>query len=216
MDEYWDEYGEFNEAIGSLRESLKTTVKKEITDELTKLRTENKELKGRVSNLDQLEKEAQDKVRLAQNKYDSAAREAAYMRADELFKYLEDTKYMVTQVSHGQDKCDKCNDERKLLFTYPSGKDGYEMCSCHAQVYQWEATPAIGTSVDVRDKNLRVWYKPFSTDDNYHSMSGDIRRPYNGEDFGDLAKANIRYGLLFNDEETAGKYADWLNTKGTL
>jgi hypothetical protein len=211
MDDYWEDYGEFNEEIESLRESLKTTVKGEIKKELESLRKENRELKGKVANLDKLEKEAKEIKRKADNEYETAVKRANYLKADELFKYLEETKYTVRHVSYTTSKCEKCNDDRNLLFTYPSGKEGVEKCpDCGFARYHWKVDVAIGTSIDIRNGELMIWYKPFSyKDDNYHSMSGDIKKLYKGEDF--EAIKNNKYSILFGDEETAQKYADFLN-----
>lgn len=213
-DEYWDGYGEFNNEIDSFRESLKTAVKKEITDELAKLRTENRDLRDKVANLDSLEKEAQNKIRQAQNELDTATHRAASMKADEMFKYLEETKYIVTRVPHDQPKCGKCNDDRKLPFIYPSGKEGHEMCECAKAKYEWEPGEAIGTSIDIRNRDLMIWYRPYSTrEDDYHSMSGDIKKPYNGEDFETIE--SDKYKILFNDKATASRFAAYLNTLKT-
>lgn len=209
MDEYWDDYGEFNEEIESLRESLKTAVKSEVRKELESLRTENKTLKEKVSNLDTLEREARDIKRKADNEYETAVRRANHAKADEIFKYLEDTKYGVTRNSYQLPKCDKCDKDRLMTFTYPSGKVGTERCvDCGVMQYAWETTTLVGTEVDIRRGELMVWYKPYSTrEDDYHSMSGSVRKLYNGEDFEDITR-----DYMFNDEAKAKEYAEYLNS----
>lgn len=214
MDEYWEDYGEFNQEIETFRESLKVAVKDEIKKELETLRVDNKSLRDKVAHLDSLEKEAEATKRKAEYEYESAVKRAGYLKADELFKYLEETKYMLSRRSGLLPKCDNCDEKRHVPFTYPSGKESYEICvTCGTPKYEWEVDTAIGTSIDIRSGDLIIWYKPFSTrdEDDYHSMSGNIKKLYNGESFEQLVEDN--YQLLFNDEETAQKYATYLNQK---
>jgi hypothetical protein len=210
MDDYWGDDSQYDSEIEALKDSLKSSVKAEIKKELETLRKDNRDLKVKLDNLDSLEKQAQSKARELERAIENAERSAKRKRAKELFAEIATEKYLVTSESYFEEKCGKCNDERKLVFTYPSGKEGLEVCNtCGYQQYRRVVTEAIGTSVDIRDGELMVWYKPFSkNDDDYHSMSGTIYKKYTGQPYEDKI-----YSYLFETREDAQGYADFINEK---
>lgn len=211
-EEYWDEYGSYDSAAAELKETLIGSVKKEIAEKIAKLEQENAELKGKQKNLNVLEAKAKQKAAQLDREIAGAERSVRYKKAKDLFREIAETKYITIYEHYMPDKCAKCDDKRQLPFIYPSGKEGYENCpDCGSTRTKYVVTEAIGTSVDIRDGDLMIWYKPYRSweDEEYHSMSGDIKTPYKGQDFADLNQ----YRTLFNDKDTAQKYADYLTEK---
>lgn len=71
---YWDdgdyfEPGEFDEKIEELKNELRESVKKEINDEIEKLRKENKELQGIKRNFESVKKDFGERKMSATGRY---------------------------------------------------------------------------------------------------------------------------------------------------
>ena len=212
--DYWDDYSEYDNTAEELKASLLVSVKQEVKDKIEKLQRENAELKEKQKNLTLLEQEVSRKTSQLDRDIRNAERTVKNAKAKELFKEIAETKYMLTNKSFTKDKCDKCNEKRKLTFTYPSGKVGEETCDvCGSTDYRAVVTEALGVSIDVRSGELIVWYKPYKywDDDEYSSMSGEVKKPYTGQDFTEMDKS--RYSYIFTDKSDAQKYADYLNEK---
>lgn len=214
MEEYWDDYSTYDQTVTELKQTLLDSVKKEIKGTIHSLETENKQLKERLSNLDSLEKEAQSKLHQAEQEFRTASRRALSVTAKELLLAIKEPVFMVDCSFVEKDKCSDCNDDRKLPFVYPSGKPGLERCQCASPYQKFAVTPAIGKSVDIKwwggKREIMIWYGPHKLEDSDDSsLSGDIKEKYDGRDF---SKVN-RYSTLFTDEETANKYAEWLNSQ---
>lgn len=217
MDDYWDNYGEFNEAVEELKSTLKDTVKEEVTKELETLRKENRELKDRQENLTQLESEAAQLKAQAQREFDSAKGRALEARAKELLEALSEPAYRLKSAYVNPPKCDKCNDQRKLEFTYPSGKTGIETCDvCGTSKTVYSVVDAIVVEAKIArwggKREIVTWYTPY-----YEDKDGDdadvIRGHTEVRFYKDEPFEKLGTGINFRDHDKAQEFADYLNSK---
>ena len=134
MSEYWDNYEPFDQEIESLKDTLRDSVNEETKALIASLRTDNADLKARLSNLDNLTREAErakwEAEQAKTNAANDAKNEARKMRLDELLAALDEHLYRVTQVGVERPKCDKCDEDRKLHYVTPRGRKSTEWCEC--------------------------------------------------------------------------------------
>lgn len=218
MDEYWDDYGEFNEEIENLRTTLKTTVKEEITKELERLRKENSELKSKQQNLVQLEAEASRLVTQAQREFESAKQRGLQVRAKELLEQLSVPAYRVVVHYVARPKCDKCNDKRQLEFTYPSGRLGAETCNvCGSSKGVYSVVDAIVVEAKISrwggKRELVTWYAPYYEDKDSGDDADVIRGSSDVRFYKDEPFEKLGTGTNFRDHDKAQEFADYLNSK---
>ena len=214
-EDFYQEPSEFDELMEDLKANLASKVKTEISDELTLLRTENAELRDKVKNLNRLEREVaaakRDYEQRAKNAEREAKAEAKRLSAGEMLEAIGSPKYTVTTVSVFGDKCEKCDDQREIHFTSPSGKDLTERCACHVKYVRWVIQEQIAWTAGVRDRKLMVWYARESVTrdpDRDYVYTKVLRNPA-GVDLSNLMKEPYDYGFSSKDE--AQKLADALN-----
>lgn len=211
MEDYWDDYNTYDQTVAELKASLISSVKTDVKEKIETLQKENAELKARLSGLDQLEAEAKTAKKNAEYAISTAERTVRYKKAKELFKEIAQERYLITYRHFHKDLCGKCED-RKVEFTYPSGKKGYEPCElCGGLQTEKIVVEAIGTECDIRNGELLTWWQPYRSweDEESHSMHSSIKKKFIGQAYEDLNE----YNTLFDSKEEAQKYADFLNTR---
>lgn len=134
MSEYYsdEEFPTFSdpetyEAFRQFCEKWKRSTFEELQFKIKNLQNENDCLRAQIKELDIIKKNWDEKIK-----------EIRHTRLKELLKdvqkcaYLIDCKYEYSHV-----KCDKCDDERKIHFKSPSGKELTEPCSCSCKVLRY-------------------------------------------------------------------------------
>ena len=123
-------------------------------------------------------------------------------------------------------KCDKCDENRKIHFSSPSGREYEEDCECAKRYLKYLPKPYYCTEFRVnRHKTkenpypLMMWFKKYNDySDDYDGYTYDAsdlcRSIYNGEDFNEIEKRKTY--TYFRDEEDCQRYCDWLNNKNGI
>ena len=124
---YWDdgdyfEPSEFDEKIEELKNELRESVKKEINDEIEKLRKENKELQGIKRNFESVKKDFERKKDECDRAIRNAESKAKQARLKELMEHFKVTLWAVSWDYRYKKKCDKCDKNRRIQVALPSGK----------------------------------------------------------------------------------------------
>lgn len=140
--DYFDDYNELDEMIDELKQTVIRGAKEEIRIKIKALEKENSELKYRLAHLTELEEAAKTKMRMADSKINDAKREAARIRVAELFADIgEDAWVARAKSDYISEKCDKCDDNRKIHFKSPSGREYMEDCECSKRIYVYTPIP---------------------------------------------------------------------------
>lgn len=126
-----------------IKKVLLGTVKQEFIDELEKLRKENEELRPFKEDKDRFERE----LLQAKADYNRKIKEAQISAENSVFeKLLGDRIVQAWKVKRDYikpPKCNKCDDQRRLHFSSPSGKDMTEPCECDKATTIFKPVPAL-------------------------------------------------------------------------
>lgn len=227
-EDYYGEPSEFEQQIDEFKNSLFSAVKKEHQDKMNKLEKENQELQEVKKNWKAVESEYKSKIRELENEKSKLELNAKRMRLEELFEgefntilYKPYDKYVYAK------KCNVCDEDRKIKFLSPSGKEMKEDCECVKPYRKYEPKPYYCSEFRVnrrREKGempLLMWYKKYkdydSDYDGYTYDSSDlVKKIYSPDmDFETIFKDD-HYNIYFRNEEDCQKYCDWLNKKNGI
>lgn len=209
MDEdLWEQYGEFNDQIDGLRESLKSSIKTEIKSELERLRLENKELRDKQRNLSELEAAADRAKRDAEYMAGQAKAEAIKMRFEEILKSLATPMYYALVSYKKRPKCNNCNEDRRLTFTSPDGQETVGYCQCNSSYATWSVRETWAFAVyQNRDGKGHHAIYDVSGDNEIRDTSAAI---YDGQDFSDIKNYPT---VVFRSEEKCAEYVEYRRSK---
>lgn len=198
------EPSEFEEQCEQLKETLKRSAWKDLTERIEQLEkevTELKPYKEKKIEVDTIRRECELKVAQAENK-------AKEMRIKELFGEHWITAYRINTAYIEQPKCNKCNDRREIEYITPLGRKAKEYCTCAAKqsVYSVRETECLRFYIN-RNTKIEKYYEPRNGDYDSFDMLHYI---YDGKPF-DTA---TYYGsTVFLNKEDCQKCCDFLNEK---
>lgn len=207
---------------------VKALVDTETAEELEYLRKENERL-IEENNLYATYKTERARI-LAENNQLKCAKDMAYNRG------VEDTKkarleslldleygYTITkEVKYKYPKCDKCDDNRKLHFKSPLGRDFEELCSCSEKEFSYIVDSAQISSFvfdyqgrgDFNNKPSRYYKSSSLTADHQYDRNENRIWVYNNmtDITNVIDKQKPQYwNYVFSNKEDAQRFADKLN-----
>jgi hypothetical protein len=212
-EDYYNEPSEFDMMVDEFKESLIKSVKEEHQQAMNKLQKENAELRVIKKDFESIKKDYENKKRQLDSEYQTLKSNVRRERLKELMKDLEVEMWTVAYKSIKQEKCDKCDDNRRVYFTKPSGKQDYEMCECNSSVHFYEPIPTILNTLIVRNGSGSVYYevkydKSWGDTLTYYTDSIDSDKfVTNEEQFKDVWSTKA----VFKDIDMAQKYCDYKN-----
>jgi len=197
----------FIDATNKLKEALKQSIKYQVDkigEENEKLKITNEKLLKKVNEIASRERNL---VR-EKNEYERTLKSK---RLDELFGDRTVSMYSVTYHNEYSEKCNKCDENRKINFKSPSGKDVQEDCSCKISYAIHEPEEMILTELRQSRGELSMWYQPYrdGNDDGYvsstHTNKKDI---YSNQSYESIESI---WKILFRTKEDCQGYCDYLN-----
>lgn len=222
-DYYWEEPSEFEQQIEEFKDSLRDAVRDEIKNKIKSLEKELAELKEFRNEKNKFINEYEAKIREIKREADAVMRTAKESeekwkkaRLHELLGDYLTVGWKVGFTWEYGEKCDKCDDERKIHFFSPQGKEYKEDCQCAKRYYKYFPKEAMLSKIYVRKKNF--YYNDKGETDFYNRYytvinDGDSDRydyanyVYTSSDV-DFEKIN-EYVAVFLNEEDCKKYCDW-------
>ena len=143
-EEYYAEPSEFEQQIEEFKDALRDAVKDEIKTKIASLEAELATLKSFRDERNKFIREYEAKIREIQNEANAIKRAAKEQekkwKEARLYQLLGD--YLTVgwkpeyKIEYGE-KCDKCDDDRKIHFTSPQGKEYKEECLCAERHYHY-------------------------------------------------------------------------------
>ena len=237
---YFDEEDFYEPSEGELffnemKEKFREILLEDVNSELSRLTKENAELRKTVKEYNDKKMELFRRERDIQYKEDNLRRDVEkefYNKTmEEVFEHLlEDSEvWYAEHIPHEKPKCNLCNEERKLIATYPNGEIVKKQCDCASPIYVYE--PIISVNKQIK---FHKAYKPRYSDHkkcyftkNYrpnkdyaeaYDCYSEFRIENIFDEFNDDVKEyheTKRYGekVAFRNKEACQKYCDWLNEK---
>ena len=231
---YYDYYGEepyyeptpadeiFFEAKQRLEDCLKESIKYRLTstmEENKQLKEENDKMREKVRNIEWKEKNIEQREK-------DMERNVLRKKFSEMLKPLEERSqiYRANYSYVRDEKCSKCNDDRKLEYKTPRGKLAYEDCACNKSYKVWKVEKADIIRLDLyKDRNypyslsVTPKYDGASYDEMYCKFElktfvenlDDTDMNFNIEEF-DYKE------VAFKNKEDCQKFCDYLNKKEKL
>lgn len=213
-DEDYFEPGEFDEKIEELKNELREHVKKEINDELEKLREENKKLQDIKENFESVKKDYERKKAECESVIQNAEHKARRVRLKELMEQFKITMWSVDWSCLYKKKCDKCGESRRIKVVLPSGKTVDDDCKCRIskKVYypQEERLYKLSDKYGCTD----AWYELSSSSEDgddftYSTVVKEIID--HNKDFEEIKNAKSLSGVFFTTKEECQKFCDYIN-----
>lgn len=226
-DDYWAEPSEFDQQIEEFKDSLRNSVKDEIKEKIVSLENELVKVKEFRDEKDKFIQECESKVREAKREAEVSIRTAKESeekwKKARLHQLLGDYLTVGWKVGNSWEygeKCNKCDENRKIHFTSPQGKKYTEDCQCAKRYYKYFPQEATLCKFYVRKKNFgwndkgeidfyNRYYTVVDYDDDYDRYES-ADHVYTSSDDIDYEKVNS-YNAVFLNEEDCQKFCDWKN-----
>lgn len=222
--DFYDDYdgpepSEYDEKVDEFKDMLRQQVKAEITERLERLEKDNAELRAKVANVGRLERDAKTLERELKHSIESAERKAKQeffsMKLTELAAILAEPKYKIDYRRVHGDKCDKCDDKRRVAYTTPLGRNLFESCTCAKLKTEYYITEHVATEVKRENRGAgeyKVWYSPHMSDyneDGYISAKWVV----DPEGMTIEEQKKVISSLGFSDRDEAQALVDTLNAE---
>lgn len=217
MDDSFYEPSPYDEILQALRESVMKNIKREIIDELERLRKENEELATFRDQRTIYQAELRKAKQEYERKANLAVVEARQARLLELFGGTPESGWKPNWTREYVEKCDKCDKDRRLHFKAPSGKEMTEPCPYCAKsklVYAPKEIPLVGFHL-----GYKGWHKgeltkiyEYCEETEYDSAERSCNVYKAGMPFEKVSQ----YRIVFTDKKTCEEYCAWMNAKEEL
>lgn len=211
-EEFYNEPSEYDLMVEEFKESLAESVKDEYLVEMKRLKEENEELQDIKEDFTRIKESYRRKE--MELEYEKR-RAVATVRRERLLDLLQDNKvimYRATIEYYKKPKCDKCDDNRKIHYKTPLGKDEYEMCDCSKRSRYYKPSEFILYELLLNNstKNVVTWYRESSDDRVLLDDSQHLENTYNKDmDYEDVNT----YSTFFKTEKECQDYCDWANER---
>lgn len=217
-EEFYNEPSEYDQMVDEFRDSLIKSVKQDFLDKMERLEKENAELREVKQNWERLKTEYEEKQRELIYKIEQERRNVRRERLAKLFEQcgMNVTLFKPKESLFRLDKCEKCDENRRIHFKSPSGIDLQEECECSRGYYP--VSPVLYTMVKFhrhiknQDCNVYAFFQDESDDyyDYYRSYPIVCTNLYHGQDFSGLY-AELKENVFFEYEEQCRLYCDYIN-----
>lgn len=239
---YWDyeepmwEPSEADELFDELKSKLVDAAKASLKNDMESLKSRNEYLEKRNKELEDKVREVSSKESDLEYKSRNLRREVErefYKTAiDDIFKdALEKSQlWFANSKPHEKPKCDKCDENRNWVLTWPDGTTTSKRCTCSQPEYWYEPQETWIDTLKYRVKDDNYPSERYYRLDKSYQYTGSSRwDDYSYQDFGiqfvydkfcdDVIakKEQLGYGkkIGFKSKEECQKYCDWLNKRRT-
>lgn len=211
------EPSEFDIMVDEFKTELRSSVKKEVLDEIENLKDKLAYLSDIKKNWDQKVAELNAEKHKAEIAIQKAELDARKKTLKELLNPLTKQMWGIMQEwSYTREKCDKCDADGYIHYKSPQGKDCIEECDCRKRVTTYHPVEAEVCEIKGRSSGpgARIVFKfhhtnlSYDWDDEYKRC--DNEDIYDGRPFSEIKSY---YWVIFDDKNKAQEYCDYLNNK---
>lgn len=237
---YWDyeepmwEPSEADELFDEIKSKLIEAAKDSLKNDMAYLKSHNEYLEKRNKELEDKAQEVLSKESDLEYKSRNLRREVEKefykTTIDDLFKdVLEKSQlWFADNKPHEKPKCDKCDENRNWVLTWPDGTTTSKRCTCSQPDYWYEPEETWIDTLKYKIKDSDYPSERYYCLNKSYQYTGDSRRSdYSYADFGiqfvydkfcdDVIekREQLGYGkkIGFKSKEECQKYCDWLNER---
>lgn len=217
---YWNdgdyfEPSEFDEKIEELKNELRESVKKEINNEIEKLRKENKELQDIKRNFESVKKDFKRKKEECDRAIRNAESKAKQTRLKELMEHFKVTLWAVSWDYRYKKKCDKCDEHRTIQVTLPSGRTVDDKCSCRVNKKVYYPKENVLYELCERNRKLMTWYREKGNKGEEYFVADTCAEHAkvivdHNKDFKEIEGEELRK-VFFTTKEECQAFCDYIN-----
>lgn len=222
-DDFYNEPSEFGMQVEEFKESLAKSIKSEFLEEMERLKKENRKLQGIKDNFEQVKRDYERKKQECERVMREAEDRAKRMKVEELIeKYKTFLWRPRFRYLYGP-KCDKCNKNRNIQVTLPSGKPVDDECECNKSISVMVPERMVRYELADRDQGVTAWYTACGKEgDMYYKLDyastvfldGAIVKP--GTSFDVLYAVEKQRDIFFTTREECLAYCEYLNEKNQV
>lgn len=202
----------FIEYTQKLKDALKDNIKQDIEN----IKSENQRLKEENEKYKSRENEIACKERELEYEKQNLMYKVRQERLSELMKDFQVIMYKVGTTKEMFPKCNNCDENRKIHFTSPLGREMTESCTCNISKTVYIPVEFICTEFKINkdnNKTMSAWYKLHKDKDyDWYQYQSDSYKKKVYEEGMDFEKLDW-YCTFFKLKEECQKYCDWLNEK---
>nr|WP_304955141.1 hypothetical protein [uncultured Acetatifactor sp.] len=223
-DDFYNEPSEFDMQVEEFKESLAKSVKSEFLEEMERLKAENKNLKGIKEHFEQIKRDYERKKSECDRAMREAENKAKRMKAEELMKKFKTFLWRPDWEYLYGPKCDKCDENRNIKITLPSGREVNDDCECDkSKMKVMVPERLVRYELADRDPGIVAWYTACGKEgERYYKLDyastvyaeGNIVEP--GTSFDVLEAREDQRDILFTTREECLAYCEYLNEKNLV
>lgn len=216
------ESSEYDMMVEELKTTLRKSVAKEWVDKMNELRKENNELQEIKENFEKIKRDYENKKQQCELEKESvvkdAERNARNMRLKELLQDVRKYYWKTSPIFAYTKKCSKCNNNRKIAFKSPSGKEYFEDCECSIGKRVFTPMRVEIYEISLRnsyDKTANVFFREQKgcNSDYYYQSAEYYDDKIILEDDANFASLDTetKNDFYFVSEEKCQEFCDWYN-----
>lgn len=212
------EPSEYDMMVEEFKTTLRKSIAKEWVDKMNKLEKENSELQEIKRNFENIKRDYENKKLQCEIEKERVIKDAKRMRLKELMQDVQKSYWKLSWIYAYTKKCNKCNENRKIIFKSPSGKEYSENCKCSIgkQIY-------VPMRVDIYEISLRnigtgtanVFFREQKgcNDNIYYQSAEYYDNKIIVEDDADFVSLDIetKNDFYFVSEEKCQEFCNWYN-----
>ena len=210
----------YAEEIQVLEKAVRNSVRREILDEMNRLKRENEELQDVKGHFDEIKADYERKKAECDRVISWAEYDARNARLEKLLADHRLIKWKIECTLAYGPKCDRCNKSREIKVTLPSGRVVDDRCRCRTESeYYYYPTPYVLHEIS-DGYGIRAFYKECGSDGKKYYILDDGLSIY--DDFmqkkietwknNGMSNEEIRE-LLLDSKEECQSICDALNAK---
>lgn len=212
-EEFYEEPSEFEQQIDEFKTSIVNSIKEGFKTEMEQLRKENAELQVVKKDMEKIRNDFRRKEIQFESDRKDMEQAVRRERLSVLMKNFEVLMFRADYKNIMPPKCDNCNENRRIPFITPLGRQSEEDCNCKFTTKTYFPAEYIASSFRIGDNNeMLMWYKMNPERDYDHASwdSGALGKTIWKEG---MEYEENHYRTYFKTQADCQKFCDWLTEK---
>jgi hypothetical protein len=215
--EFWENKERIQKVVQELELNVKSSIKKEFLEEMEILKKENEELQEIKAGFEEIKRCYENKKLELVNDYKKREKELETNKLNEIFKNIKSKLYVLRCENIRMEKCNKCDDRRKIKFIAPNNEEMHYRCDCDKLKRNYVVNE-IELFYFKKDSG-NVKFSFYTENDDCYKIKSDFGYCDNNS-FETMHEEIIKQGswyahekIIFKEKEKAEEFVRFLNEK---